>query len=224
MGQMIELKNVSKAYPQGDTVVQVLNKVNLTIQEGEQVAIIGASGAGKSTLLSLMAAMDEPDEGEIWINGKNIGRLSASALAKLRNEEIAIIFQSFELVPSFSALENVMLPLDIRGVKAKPAAQKALKAVSLSHRLHHLPSMLSGGEEQRVAIARALAQGPKILFADEPTGNLDPKTGAQILSLLKASTDGQKRTLVIITHDREIAKTMDRILEIQEGTLHPLHL
>lgn len=221
---MIELKNVSKSYLQGESTIEVLKAVNLTIQEGEQVAIIGASGSGKSTLLSLMSAMDKPDEGQVWINGRDLGTLSPAQLATLRNEEIAIIFQSFELVPSFSALENVMLPLDIRGKEAKNAAKKALEEVNLSHRLHHLPSMLSGGEEQRVAIARALVQEPKILFADEPTGNLDPLTGRQILSLIKAAAGGKKRTLVIITHDPEIAKNMDRILEIKDGNVHSITL
>ena len=224
MGRMIELKNVSKSYRQGDSTIHVLRKVNLTIKEGEQVAIIGASGSGKSTLLSLMSAMDKPDVGQVWIGGRDLGTLSPAQLATLRNEEIAIIFQSFELVPSFSALENVMLPLDIRGTEAKNVAKKTLDEVNLSHRLHHLPSMLSGGEEQRVAIARALVQEPKILFADEPTGNLDPLTGGQILSLIKAAAGGKKRTLVIITHDPEIAKNMDRVLEIKDGNVHSITL
>jgi len=214
---MIELKNVSKSYRQGTEVISVLSNVNLIINEGERVAIIGASGSGKSTLISLMSGMDKPDSGEVCIAGKDISLLSESQIAELRNKEIAIIFQSFELVPSFSALENVMLPLDIRKTPSKVPAKKALEEVGLSHRLEHLPSMLSGGEEQRVAIARALVQGPKILFADEPTGNLDRATGAQVLSLIEKASVGTSRTLVIITHDREIAQGMDRILEIKDG-------
>ncbi len=214
---MIELKHVSKTYTQGDAKIPVLHDINLTIKDGEHVAIIGASGSGKSTLLSLMSGMDTPDSGEVLIDGKNIAEMSERELSHLRNSEIAIIFQSFELVPSFSALENVMLPLDIGMRGGKREATASLESVGLGHRILHLPSMLSGGEEQRVAIARALVQDPKILFADEPTGNLDPVTGAQVLTLIKEAANGKKRTLVIITHERAIAKQMDRILEINNG-------
>lgn len=214
---MIELRNVSKSYRQSAELIQVLSKVNLTIKEGERVAIIGASGSGKSTLLSLMSGMDKPDSGEVCIGGKDIASLTEAEMSELRNKEIAIIFQSFELVPSFSALENVMLPLDIRNTPSKTVAKRALEEVGLSHRTEHLPAMLSGGEEQRVAIARALVQDPKILFADEPTGNLDHTTGSQVLSLIEKAASGKSRTLVIITHDKEIAQRMDRIIEIKDG-------
>ena len=214
---MIELRHVSKTYHQGGVAIPVLKNINLTIKDGAHVAIIGASGSGKSTLLSLLSGMDAPDEGQVLIDGEDIALLSPLKLATLRNEHIAIIFQSFELVPSFSALENVMLPLDIRKTQSRGAAEKALAAVGLAHRTMHLPSTLSGGEEQRVAIARALVQDPKILFADEPTGNLDPETGAQVLALIKAAADGGKRTLIVITHDQKIAKGMDRVLEIKDG-------
>lgn len=221
---MIELRNVSKTYLQGDQQISVLRDVSLTIRDGEHVAVIGASGSGKSTLLSLMSGMDTPEEGQVFIDGNDIRTLSPAKLATLRNEHIAIIFQSFELVPSFSALENVMLPLDIGKRSNVKAAEGALTEVGLLHRMLHLPSMLSGGEEQRVAIARALVQDPKILFADEPTGNLDPTTGAQVLTLIKAAARGGKRTLVIITHDRAIAKQMDRVLEIKDGNVSDISL
>ncbi len=216
---MIELKHVFKSYTQGGEVIPVLRDVNLTIKDGEHIAIIGASGSGKSTLLSLMSGMDKPDSGEVLIDGRNLRSLSDVELSMLRNKEIAIIFQSFELVPSFSALENVMLPLDIGKIGGRVDAEVALQKVGLAHRMMHLPSMLSGGEEQRVAIARALIQDPKIIFADEPTGNLDHVTGNQVLSLIKGAVGGKERTLIIITHDANIAKGMDRIVEIKDGTV-----
>ncbi len=219
MSLMIELKHVSKTYTQGDVKIPVLQDVNLRVAEGEHVAIIGASGSGKSTLLSLMSGMDSPDSGEVHIDGKDISKMNEDELAILRNKDIAIIFQSFELVPSFSALENVMLPLDIGSRGGRVEANAALEKVGLAHRTTHLPSMLSGGEEQRVAIARALVQNPKILFADEPTGNLDPTTGTQVLALIREAASGTKRTLIIITHENEIAKQMDRILEIKNGVV-----
>ncbi len=217
---MIELKHVSKSYHQGDTLIEVLKNVHLTIASGEKVAIIGASGSGKSTLLSLMSGMDIPDSGSVLIDSNDIAKMGEDELSQLRNTNIGVIFQSFELVPSFTALENVMLPLDIGGKESRATAIKALASVGLSNRMHHLPSMLSGGEEQRVAIARALVQAPSILFADEPTGNLDVKTGEQILAqLMDAAKDC---TLVIITHDKEIAHRMDRIIEIKGGSINEI--
>ena len=215
---MIELKHVSKSYRQSDTLIEVLKDINLTIASGEKVAIIGASGSGKSTLLSLMSGMDIPDSGSVLIDGNDIAKMGENKLSQLRNTNIGVIFQSFELVPSFSALENVMLPLDIGGKESRAIAVQALTSVGLSSRMNHLPSMLSGGEEQRVAIARALVQSPSILFADEPTGNLDAQTGEQILAqLMDVAKD---RTLVIITHDKEIADRMDRIIEIKGGNIN----
>lgn len=221
---MILLTNVTKSYMQGATVIPVLRNVNLQINRGEHVAIVGASGSGKSTLLSLMSGMDSPNEGTVHIDGRNLATLSETELSTLRNKQIGIIFQSFELVPSFSALENVMLPLDIGKNGGRKEAEAALLKVGLSERGAHLPSMLSGGEEQRVAIARALAQNPEILFADEPTGNLDHATGTAVLALIRDTARGAKRTLVIITHDRNIAKMMDRVLEISEGSVREIAL
>lgn len=217
---MIELINVTKSYTQGTSHIRVLSNVSLTINQGERVSIIGASGSGKSTLLSLMSGMDTPDYGEVRIRGNNIATMTDAELATLRNKDIAIIFQSFELVPSFTALENVMLPLNIGGKNGQQEALEALTSVGLKERIHHLPSMLSGGEEQRVAIARALIQNPKILFADEPTGNLDASTGAHILSLIDTLLEEKERTLIIVTHDIAIAKKMDRILEIRDHGVH----
>lgn len=213
---MIELINVTKSYTQGTTRIPVLTNVSLTINQGERVSIIGASGSGKSTLLSLMSGMDTPDQGEVRINGKSISKMSERDLATMRNKDVAIIFQSFELVPSFTALENVMLPLNIGGRNGQEDARKALASVGLSERMHHFPSMLSGGEEQRVAIARALVQKPKILFADEPTGNLDTKTGERILTLIDTLLKERDCTLIIVTHDANIAKKTDRILLIRD--------
>lgn len=216
---MIELRNVFKSYTQGEVVIPVLRDVSLTIHDGEHVAVVGASGSGKSTLLALMSGMDTPDKGTVLINGRDLSTLSESELSTLRNKHIGIIFQSFELVPSFSALENVMLPLDIGRTGGRVVAEQALAKVGLAERAMHLPAMLSGGEEQRVAIARALAQNPPILFADEPTGNLDATTGAQVLALIKNVADGNVRTLVIITHDANIAGMMDRIVTIHDGVV-----
>ncbi len=232
---MISLRNVKKSYHQGSTVVEVLNDVSLHVAPGERVAIVGASGSGKSTLLSIMAGMEVADSGIVMVNGKNLATLSEKELANFRNKDVAVIFQSFELVPAFTAHENVLLPLDVRnvgGTDGNRRAEDALKAVGLSHRVHHLPTELSGGEEQRVAIARALAQDPVVLFADEPTGNLDRKTGDVIMELLLGASAGGagagtgenahasgRRTLVMITHDEHLAQRMDRILVLENGRL-----
>jgi putative ABC transport system ATP-binding protein len=233
---MISLTNVKKSYHQGSTVVEVLKDIDLHIAPGERVAIVGASGSGKSTLLSIMAGMEVADSGTVVVNGKNIATLGEKGLSEFRNHDVAVIFQSFELVPAFTAHENVLLPLDVRNVRGADGhrrAEEALKAVGLSHRVNHLPTELSGGEEQRVAIARALAQDPVVLFADEPTGNLDRKTGDIIMEqLLNASAGGAgsagagdgarasgRRTLVMITHDEHLAQRMDRILLLENGRL-----
>ena len=216
---MIQLSNIMKSYRQGATVVDVLRGVNLEVAAGASVAIVGASGSGKSTLLSVMACMDRPDSGQLVLNGRDATALTESELAQLRNRQLAIVFQSFELVPAFTALENVMLPLEIRGSAAHAVAAEALHAVGLSHRLHHLPGQLSGGEEQRVAIARALAQDTPILFADEPTGNLDRHTGGEITEMLLQGVRERKKTLVLVTHDPEFARHADRIMRLENGVL-----
>ncbi len=215
---MIQLKNVTKTYTQGETHIEVLRGISLEIADGEKVAIVGASGSGKSTLLSIMSGMDSPDSGEVIIDGTSIASLNERELALFRNNTVGMIFQSFELVPAFTALENVLLPLDIRNTDDRFArASEALTKVGLSHRGTHRPSELSGGEEQRTAIARVLAQDPKIIFADEPTGNLDHTTGREILRELIALTSERAHTLIIITHDPSIAQMMDRTYTLKEG-------
>jgi putative ABC transport system ATP-binding protein len=218
---MISLQNVKKSYHQGSTVVEVLNDVSLHVAPGERVAIVGASGSGKSTLLSIMAGMEVADSGTVMVNGKNLATLSEKELANFRNKDVAVIFQSFELVPAFTAHENVLLPLDVRnvgGTDGNHRAEDALKAVGLSHRVHHLPTELSGGEEQRVAIARALAQDPVVLFADEPTANLDTTTSKEVLkAFLDLNALGQ--TIVMVTHEEEFAKMAQRIVELKDGSI-----
>lgn len=216
---MITLTDVRKSYRQGETLIEVLRGVDCSIESGERVAIVGASGSGKSTLLSIVAGMERADAGTIAIGGQDLTHASESELARFRNAGIAVIFQSFELVPSFSALENVMLPLDIRSEASEERARTALERVGLSHRLTHLPSELSGGEAQRVAIARAIAQGTPIIVADEPTGNLDAKTGADVIEILFSTIAEDQKTLVLVTHDERLAKRSDRILELSNGKL-----
>lgn len=216
---MITLTDVQKSYRQGETLVEVLRGVTTTIDSGERVAIVGASGSGKSTLLAIIAGMETADAGEVLIGGRDLRNASEADLARFRNTEIAVVFQSFELVPSFSALENVMLPLDIRSEESETRARAALERVGLTHRLAHLPGELSGGEAQRVAIARAIAQGTPIIVADEPTGNLDAKTGADVIDLLFSTIAEDKKTLILVTHDERLARRSDRILELADGKL-----
>lgn len=217
---MISILSISKSYKQGKETIHVLKDVTLQIAKGQKIAIVGPSGSGKSTLLAIMAGLDKGDSGKVLIDGVDISSLTEHELAKLRNEKISIIFQSFELVQFFSAYENSMLPLSIRGKENKELLDKLFMQVGLSHRKNNLPSELSGGEQQRVAIARALISGSDILFADEPTGNLDTVTGGKVLDLFLRAADEYKKTLVIITHDRTVASKMDVIYEMKEGGLH----
>lgn len=219
MTHSIELTNVTKHFRQGDLDIRVLNGANCVIQAGEKVAIVGPSGSGKSTLLAIMSGMDRPDSGGVVVGGESIGTLKSDQLADFRNRTVGVIFQSFELVPAFTALENVLLPLDIRNASNLARAKELLGLVGVIHRADHLPGQLSGGEQQRVAIARALAQDPKILFADEPTGNLDHETGAEIIKLLLTLVSQNGTTLIVVTHDPALAERMDRILEMNEGVL-----
>lgn len=216
---MISLSNITKSYRQGESVIEVLRGINCTIESGERVAIIGASGSGKSTLLSIIAGMEHADSGAITIGGRDLRSASEGDLAHFRNTEIAVVFQSFELVPSFTALENVMLPLDIRGEESEERARAALLRVGLAHRVTHLPGELSGGEAQRVAIARAIAQGTPVIVADEPTGNLDAKTGADIVELLIGTVQEDAKTLIFVTHDEQLARRADRVLILRAGVL-----
>ena len=214
---MITLTRISKKFIQGKETIQVLQDISFEIPSGKTVAIVGPSGSGKSTLLSIMAGLDMPDEGNVVIDGAQIHLLSEKELSVLRNKKVSIVFQSFELVPFFTAYENVMLPLSIRGKQNKSFVDELFKDVALSHRKNNLPSELSGGEQQRVAIARALAAESDIIFADEPTGNLDNVTGQKILELLLSTVKKYNKTLVMITHDMSIAKKMDCIYEMHNG-------
>jgi putative ABC transport system ATP-binding protein len=198
----------------------ILDDVSLRIGRGETAAIVGPSGAGKSTLLALLAGLDDPTSGKVWLNDIELSALDEDGRAAVRNREVGFIFQSFHLLPSLTALENVLLPLELAGEAGADArARQALTEVGLEHRLRHYPRQLSGGEKQRVAIARAFVTGPSLLFADEPTGNLDNTTGARILSLLFSLNARNRTTLVIVTHDLEAAQRCDRVLEIANGRL-----
>lgn len=200
----------------------ILRNLNISIHSGEQVAILGASGAGKSTLLALLAGLDTPTQGELLWRGKAFSSLDEDARAAVRAKEVGFIFQSFQLLPELSALENVMLPLELKGdPKAKQQAADWLEKVGLSNRAKHRPSQLSGGEQQRVAIARAFVTQPQVLFADEPTGNLDEDNGRKVADLLfdlKATT-AQAMTLILVTHDRQLAQRCQRILQLEAGQL-----
>jgi putative ABC transport system ATP-binding protein len=215
---MIELRGVSKTVQSGGHPLTILHPLDYTIADGQFVAIIGPSGSGKSTLLGLLAGLDAPSSGEILIDGVDISRLGEDALAKLRGEKIGFVFQFFHLVPSLTAFENILVPMEIaRRRDARPRAQKLLDEVGLSDRGHHYPSQLSGGEQQRVAIARALANDPPIVLADEPTGNLDSGTGRHIMDLLLNVRRTRHSTLILVTHDAELAALADTRLVLRDG-------
>jgi putative ABC transport system ATP-binding protein len=216
---MITVNAISKRYSQGSETIEVLKNLSLEILSGQTVAIVGPSGSGKSTLLSIISGLDTPDEGSVVIDGVDISTLSENNLALFRNKKISVVFQSFELVQFFTAYENVMLPLSIRDKKNNTVVDALFEDIGLTKRKNNLPSELSGGEQQRVAIARALASGSDIIFADEPTGNLDNVTGKKILDLFLETVKAHKKTFIIITHDMAIAQRMDVIYEIRNGVL-----
>jgi putative ABC transport system ATP-binding protein len=215
---MIELRGVSKTVPSGTGQLTILHPLDLTIERGRVVAITGPSGSGKSTLLGLIAGLDAPSEGHIVLDDVDITTLDEDALARLRGVRVGIVFQFFHLLPSLTAFENVLVPMEIAGVRdAHPRARALLSEVGLSERAHHYPSQLSGGEQQRVAIARALANDPPILLADEPTGNLDSTTGRQIIDLLLAINRDRGTTLVLVTHDPDLARVADMSVALRDG-------
>ena len=215
---MIELRQVSKTVPSGAGMLTILHPLDLTIPDGRVVAVTGASGSGKSTLLGLIAGLDAPSTGSILIDGVDITALSEDALARLRGTRIGFVFQFFHLLPSLTAYENVLVPIEIAGgADAARRAKDLLTEVGLSDRGHHYPSQLSGGEQQRVAIARALANNPSILLADEPTGNLDSRTGGQVIDLLLRIHRARNSTLVLVTHDPEIAAIADLTISLRDG-------
>jgi putative ABC transport system ATP-binding protein len=220
MENLIELHNVDKEYGMDDVKLKVLNGVNLKIKEAEIAAIMGPSGSGKSTLLHILGCLDRPTRGKVIIDGIDVSRLSDNGLAKIRREKVGFIFQFFNLIPTFTALENVELPMIFsRRPNRKEKAKELLGAVGLYQRLNHHPSQLSGGETQRVSIARALANDPKLILADEPTGNLDSKSGKEVLDILVKLNKEKGTTLLIVTHDISIAKRAERIIKIRDGMI-----
>lgn len=217
---MIELKQLSMNYEMEGEQLDVLTGIDLSISEGESLAIVGPSGSGKTTLLLLLAGLEKPSGGQIYFNGVSLADLGTDELADLRRDELGIVFQSFHLIPSLSALDNVSLPLEIAGqTKARERAREILNQVGLSERERHFPSQLSGGEQQRVAIARALVHSPKLVLADEPTGNLDTRTGDRVGRLLFDLNATLGSTLVWVTHDEQIAHRCDRVLKMSNGIL-----
>ena len=217
---MMNVINVRKSYGAGVSKVEVLKSINLKIEAGETLALVGKSGSGKSTLLSLMAGLDQLDSGEIWIQGKCVSKLPEKELTLFRAQNMGIVFQQFHLVSTLTALENVLLPLNLlKNPNATAIATQLIDQVGLSHRSHHLPSELSGGESQRVAIARALSTSPAILFADEPSGNLDEETGERVMDLLFNLVKITGTTLVLVTHDTELAQKCSRVIHLEHGSL-----
>ncbi len=217
---MMKLINVKKKYGQGPSQLEVLKGISLEIQTGETLALVGKSGSGKSTLLSLMAGLDKMDDGEIWINDKSLGELNEKELTTFRAMNMGIVFQQFHLVSTLTAFENILLPLSLLNQNdAIKTAEELIEKVGLASRAGHLPSELSGGESQRVAIARALATRPKILFADEPSGNLDEETGEKVMDLLFSMVKETNTTLVLVTHDKDLSKRCARIVHLEHGSL-----
>jgi putative ABC transport system ATP-binding protein len=215
---MIELQNVSKTVLSGSEPLTILHPLSLRIPRGQFLAIVGPSGSGKSTLLGLIAGLDSPTSGSVLIDGVDITRLDEDRLAKLRGEKIGFVFQFFHLIPSLTARENVSVPMEITGVAdARRRAEALLEEVGLTGRAHHYPSQLSGGEQQRVALARALANDPPIVLADEPTGNLDTYNGRHIMDLLRAIHTARGTTVVLVTHDAELASLADGRLVLRDG-------
>lgn len=220
VSNILEVQQLYREFKSGSKILTVVDDINFSIQEGISCAIVGPSGSGKTTLLGLCAGLDRPTSGTVSLNGIPLNPLSEDERAKVRNEHVGFVFQTFQLVPTLTALENVMVPLELRGDATKEVrerAQELLESVGLGDRTHHYPTQLSGGEQQRVAIARAFINQPKILFADEPTGNLDTETGEYIEDLIFDLNEKQGTTLVLVTHDLELAKKCNRIIKLKNG-------
>jgi putative ABC transport system ATP-binding protein len=219
-GNVVSATEVTRRYGEGEASVDALRGVSLQVKPGELVAVMGPSGSGKSTLMHLLAALDTPTSGTVTIAGQDVGSLSDTDVTKLRRAHIGFVFQFFNLLPMLDAEENIRLPLTIAGEKADPAFfENLLTRVGLTDRRSHRPSELSGGQQQRVAIARALVSQPSVVFADEPTGNLDSKTGGEILELLRASAEELNQTMVMVTHDANAATIADRVLFLADGVI-----
>jgi len=220
---MVHLKasDLKRSFQIGKSRIDVLRGISLEITKGETVFFCGASGAGKTTLLYTVAGLERPEAGKVFFEETDVYAMNADRLASLRNQRMGFVFQSYFLLPELTALENVLLPAMMGGRSAQPQAEFLLERVGLKERLHHLPSELSGGEQQRVAIARSLINDPSILFADEPTGNLDSHSGASIIDLLLGVAREDKRTLLVVTHDENLAQRGDRLLRIEDGLIAP---
>jgi putative ABC transport system ATP-binding protein len=217
---LVEVRQVSKQFQQGETVIPVLRDLSFGVEAGDTVAIVGQSGSGKSTLLSMLAGLDQPTQGSITVDGQDLGRLNQNELTRFRGRSIGIIFQQFHLMRSLTALENVLLPLDILGLpNAEERAMDALQLMGLGARAKHLPQQLSGGECQRVAIARAFVVEPRILLADEPSGNLDTATGDKVMNLLFDAVAQRGMTLILVTHDMQLASRCKKRLPLVQGQL-----
>lgn len=218
MSSIVQAVGLTKQVQSGDQSLTILHEVSFSVAAGESLAIVGASGSGKSTLLGLLAGLDVPTSGRVLLQGVDLFALDEDGRARLRGELAGFVFQSFQLLPALNALENVMLPLELRGVAhARQRAQDSLQQVGLSARAHHLPKHLSGGEQQRVALARAFVSLPKILFADEPTGNLDATTGKQVIELMLELNRAQGTTLILVTHDESLAQQCSKQLRLAAG-------
>src|SRR5262245_2483753 len=222
MASVIELRQVHKVYQTGDVEVPALRGVSLTVEVGEFVAIVGSSGSGKSTLMNLLGCLDRPTSGTYHFDGQDVGRLSRTQLAHLRNQKLGFVFQGFNLLKRHTALENVELPMLYAGLskrKRRERARALLTMIGLGERLDHTPSQLSGGQQQRVAIARALANRPQVVLADEPTGNLDSVTGAEVLAELQRLNREQQQTIILVTHDPAIAECAPRLVTVKDGLI-----
>ena len=218
--KILEVKNLRKEYGQGETLVKALDGVNLSVEKGEFLAVVGSSGSGKSTLLHMMGGLDVPTSGEVIVDGRNLAKMKDEQLTIFRRRNIGFVFQSYNLVPMLNVMENITLPLGLDGKKADGAyIREIVKTLGLEEKTESLPSPLSGGQQQRVAIARALASKPAILLADEPTGNLDSRTSQDVLGLLKVTCERFHQTMVMITHNEEIAQLANRIIRIEDGKL-----
>ncbi len=221
INNLITISNICKLYNQGENQIPALNDVSISVEEGEFIAIVGQSGSGKSTLMNILGCLDTPTSGDYYLNGENVAGMNEKQLTEIRNSQIGFVFQGFNLISGLDALENVELPLLYRGVpraERRRLAQEALSEVGLADRERHKPFQMSGGQQQRVAIARAIAAKPPLILADEPTGNLDSKSGEAIMHILN-SLNAEGRTIILITHDDKIARTADRMVQIQDGKI-----
>lgn len=219
MNNIIEAKKLTKQFKQGNRTIKAVDNIDLTIQEGDFLVVIGPSGSGKSTLLQLIGGLDQPTSGEIIINGHDVTRVSEAKITKIRLENIGFIFQNFNLIPTLSASQNIESAIAKRSSNDRQRITEVLKKVGLADRANHLPSLLSGGEQQRVAIARALINDPKIILADEPTGNLDSKTGEEIMNILHDINKKNHQTVILITHSDYVKKYATKIVEIKDGRI-----